>query len=218
MAEETEGGGDFAALVAELRAALTGAWIRRVAGIRDTGEVVLALVKDLAGGDVLAAAEDASDLWVQFAEKMSGHGGAASLFSPLNVLWRKPGAGEHVTILKPAGADGPGAPLALWGEGGAADAVPTRLTDSNTVLSPPTGDLLAESRDGNAQLDAPTSGKKVLLGAGGAAAAREGDQVKVYIPANTVVVAVSGGAAVMNSAPIECDGTITAGSSKVEVE
>ena len=55
----------------------------------------------------------------------------------------------------------------------------------------------------------------VRLGSNNAATrvAREGDSVSVTLPAGTVVVAVVGGAATMNPAPITLTGTITSGSS-----
>lgn len=47
------------------------------------------------------------------------------------------------------------------------------------------------------------------------AAAREGDQVEVQIPPNTVIIAVSGGT--LNPAPIVLTGTIQQGSAKVKI-
>ncbi len=64
------------------------------------------------------------------------------------------------------------------------------------------------------EIDATT----LKLNGGGAGAARNGDSCKTFIPAGTVVIAVSGSATgVLNPAPIECDGNITQGSSSVEV-
>jgi phage gp45-like len=48
-------------------------------------------------------------------------------------------------------------------------------------------------------------------------AARKGDQVKVNIPIGAVVISVAAGVGTVNPNPIECTGTITAGSSEVEI-
>lgn len=65
-------------------------------------------------------------------------------------------------------------------------------------------------------------GEKITIQGGGAAAARVDDTVEVEIPAQTVVVAVSGGSGApaigtMNIAPIKLQGKITSGSSSVEI-
>ncbi len=52
----------------------------------------------------------------------------------------------------------------------------------------------------------------------GARAAREGDTVRVTIPADSFVVSVSGSATgTKNPAPVEVDGEITSGSDKVKL-
>lgn len=58
---------------------------------------------------------------------------------------------------------------------------------------------------------------RLTLGAEGSApnAAREGDTVRVTIPAGSFLVAASGG--VLNGDPIDVDGTITSGSNKVGI-
>lgn len=65
-------------------------------------------------------------------------------------------------------------------------------------------------------------GEKITIQGGGAAAARVDDTVEVEIPAQTVVVAVSGGSGApavgtMNIAPIKLQGKITSGSQTVEI-
>ena len=82
-------------------------------------------------------------------------------------------------------------------------------------------------QDGSVSLDAPgdiayKSQKKIKLNDGSNGAARKGDQVKVQIPAGAVIVSVSGGSGapavgVPNGAPIDCVGTIQAGSGSVLV-
>lgn len=65
-------------------------------------------------------------------------------------------------------------------------------------------------------------GEKITIQGGGAAAARVDDTVEVEIPAQTVVVAVSGGSGApavgtMNIQPIKLQGKITSGSKTVEI-
>ena len=65
-------------------------------------------------------------------------------------------------------------------------------------------------------------GEKIIIQGGGSAAARVDDTVEVEIPAQTVVVAVSGGSGApavgtMNVMPIKLQGKITSGSKTVEI-
>lgn len=65
-------------------------------------------------------------------------------------------------------------------------------------------------------------GEKITIQGGGAAAARVDDTVEVEIPAQTVVIAVSGGSGApavgtMNIQPIKLQGKITSGSKTVEI-
>ena len=65
-------------------------------------------------------------------------------------------------------------------------------------------------------------GEKISIQCGGSAAARVDDTVEVEIPAQTVVVAVSGGSGApavgtMNIKPIKLQGKITSGSKTVEI-
>lgn len=66
------------------------------------------------------------------------------------------------------------------------------------------------------------NGEKIIIQNGGAAAARVDDTVEVEIPAQSVVVAVSGGSGspavgTLNVSPIKLQGKITSGSSSVEI-
>ena len=74
------------------------------------------------------------------------------------------------------------------------------------------------------ETDKPISfdGEKITIQGGGSAAARVDDTVEVEIPAQTVVVSVTGGSGapavgVMNLAPIKLQGKITSGSKTVEI-
>ncbi|MCL2138215.1 MAG: hypothetical protein FWH41_01635 [Treponema sp.] len=63
-------------------------------------------------------------------------------------------------------------------------------------------------------------GKELLLNGEGEKAARNGDSVKIKIPANTFIVSVSGGSGtpavgVLNPSDMEFEGVITSGSSSV---
>lgn len=94
--------------------------------------------------------------------------------------------------------------------------VPTNLqviATNGTILQQAKGKVTIQSTGDDVEVDAG-SGKQVKLAGGGPAIGRVGDAVRVTIPAGTVVVAASG--ATLNPDPIEVDGTITAGSTKVQ--
>jgi len=163
---------------AVIRSVLTGAWIRRVAGIRDLGEVarvVLGWENDAAHLDVDA---NRSDIWARVRDVMSGRQDTARLFSPFNALWRRPPSGEEAVWLRNSNVDGPGTGLTLHGDG-APDAVPESLTETNTVLSPPAGTLRLESRDEDVEIETVMTGRKVLLQGGGRGVARLNDTVDI---------------------------------------
>lgn len=150
----------------ELRDILHGPGIRGMAGIRDGADVVVAIVGRPDGDAPVEVDSERREIKVHTEDAATDVDGDGTpreslLYAPCNALWRKPPAGDKVTVLQPQDV---GEPLALHGDGGATSTTPSRLTDTNTVLSPPTGALLCESRDGNAQVDAPGSGKKVILG------------------------------------------------------
>jgi phage gp45-like len=82
---------------------------------------------------------------------------------------------------------------------------PSGLTAGQVALYDSTGKVVTLSTSG---IQLGTSASKGV--------ARNTDTVSVTIPANTVAVGFSGGAAVMNALPITLTGTITSGSATVK--
>src|SRR4051812_15652834 len=104
-----------AAAVAALRELFTGPVIRSIAAIRDAGEVILAKVTNLDGGDHLDTEGDA-DAWVHYQDALSGMQGIARLYVPGNVLFAMPLEGESAMVLRPRDQHGPGINYLLHGD------------------------------------------------------------------------------------------------------
>src|SRR5262249_30523066 len=86
---------------------------------------------------------------------------------------------------------------------------PSDLSDGEVAFYNKVKDCLIELlQTGDITIDTP-SGQTVILQGGTHGIAREGDPVKVTIPASTFVVAVAAGAATLNASPVDVTGTIT---------
>lgn len=95
-------------------------------------------------------------------------------------------------------------------------ALPCGYPDTKAIGPAPSGDNLVIGRDGESGDIVVTPSGSVLIGADATKeCARKGDTVKVTIPAETFLVEAQAG--VPNPAPVEVDGEITSGSSKVKV-
>jgi hypothetical protein len=158
---------DLQPFIESLRAMLTGAWVRKAGEFRDLGELVLAKVGRPDDGPVCELDPDGTDVWVHFQGVLDDRPGTGKLFSIGNCFWRLPAKGSIVFVAKPSsatqigGLDGPGIPLVFFGEGGPG-ALPASLDDTNTVLSPPTGELRLESRDDEVNLTSDTGNGKTV--------------------------------------------------------
>lgn len=151
------------------------------------------------------------------------------------------GENKYCDQYAPSGEDAPPLPedrVALVDVEGTGNAVSVGVLAKSQGAKP--GEKLIYSRDENGNVTAvihlkndgsividtkkPVSidGEKITIQGGGSAAARVDDTVEVEIPAQTVVVAVSGGSGspavgTMNVMPIKLQGKITSGSSSVEI-
>lgn len=139
-----------------LRGVLSGGHLRQLLGIRDSGRVFIAQVRNLLGGDVTEA--QGADLFVHVIDVLSGLPVLARLHVPANILWRRPRADETCVVLQPADINSPGGPVAVYGDTGTADAPPPWLDDASGLYARET--VRVESTDGNAVLE----GGQVLLG------------------------------------------------------
>lgn len=151
------------------------------------------------------------------------------------------GENKYCDQYAPSGEDAPPLPedrVALIDVEGTGNAVAVGVLATSQGAKP--GEKLIYSRDENGNVTAtihlkndgsvvidtnkPISldGEKITIQGGGSAAARVDDTVEVEIPAQTVVVSVSGGSGapavgVMNILPIKLQGKITSGSNTVEI-
>lgn len=143
-----------------LREVLNGATIRAIANIQDTGEALVARVKNLLGGDHINTEGD-KDVMVHFEDIMQGFGNLARLFIPMNMLWNAPGEGDSCMVIKGRNARSPGAPYLLFGDAGAA--IPDWLRTKaglwiNKILR-------IQSTNNDVEIECG-SGKKIKLGDG----------------------------------------------------
>lgn len=157
-----------------LRTAFSAANLRAVMNIVDRGRVVLARIQTTSGEVVDAVG--GADVLVRVVDVLHELPMLARLHVPMNILWRKPVAGETCTVVVPADANSPGGPTALYGDAGASGSVPSWFTDGTAagLYAPET--VRVESKNGDAVVEALASGKKVLLGAAATKGVmREGD-------------------------------------------
>jgi hypothetical protein len=157
------------------------------------------------------------------------------LFIPAGVLFRLPKKGETAVVLQPKDMRGSGGFLVLpdGSDGNTQDYLPEWLDEENCgvyatdeavhvesknkdVIINAGGAEIRITKDGEIRIDAK-AGQKVKIQGGGQGVARKDDEVKCYIPKDTVVIAVAAGAGKMNDAPIECVGSITGASAKAEI-
>lgn len=156
-----------------LRGAFSAATMRALLGIVDTGRVLLARVKAPSGEPVVD--NDGKDLLVRVEEVLHGFPLLARLHIPANMLWRKPRAEETLTVVVPADLNGPGNPLALYGDAGAADAVPPWIDSASGLYAPEA--VRVESKDGDVVVQTSGSNKVKLGATATKGVTREGDGV-----------------------------------------
>lgn len=177
------------ARAAGLRSVLTGAAIRALAGIRDMGEVLLARVTNVDGGDPIDHDGDAADVWVHYEDAMTGQPGIARLFVPGNILFALPRSGETATVVRPADGLGPGLSYLLHGDIGDASRLPSWLREK-VGLWIKDKVLRLESAEDNVEIQ---SGADVTVNGGTLAVARRTDPVN----AGTLTITASGGGGVL---------------------
>lgn len=223
MARGRRGGGGG---MDALRDAFSAANLRAIMGVVDRGRVLLARVQRTAGEVVES---DGRDAFLHLVDVLHELPLMARLFIPMNILWRKPVAGEHAAVVVPADLNSPGGPVALYGDAGGAGAVPPWWGTKAGIYSPETA--VVQSKDGDVELEVTASGKKVKLGAAATKAVnREGDPTDngclVFLP-NVGTAAAQlqffpPGATVPPVVPpavrINLTGKTGAGSSKVKAE
>lgn len=192
------------AATAALREFFTAAVIRSIAGIRDAGEVILAKVTNLDGGDHLDTDGDA-DVCVHYQDSLSGLQGIARLYVPGNVLFAMPIDGDSAMVIRPRDQHGPGINYLLHGDLGDSSRVPSWI---RTKVGLWFKDRIVRIESAQNDVEVQAGGNIVLQG-GTLNAARHSDQVQVTIPAGTVVIAVAGGVGTMNTTPITLTGSIT---------
>lgn len=121
-------------MLREFNQIFNGAFIRAIAGIRDVGEVIFAIVGNPNGGSLYNKESD--DVWVHSQDPTPAAPSGmdtSRLFFPLNALFRLPKKGDAGIVLRPRRLAGPGHGLLLHGDGGGPDnaQVPDWL-DENT--------------------------------------------------------------------------------------
>lgn len=192
--------------------------------IGDPGEVVKVAVDRLDDDGGAVADVDDDRRWVSVSMRGvvdSKRRWLGRLLSPGGLVWWLPERDEVGAMLRAGNLGGALTTYFLGGHGGAANRVPAWLSSTVVGIYARAGKALRlDAEDGDVQV---TGGGKVKLQGGGRKAAGKDHAVKVTIPINTVVVGVTGGGgspavAVMNASPIELTGTITEGSSKVEID
>lgn len=169
------------AVVDALRAALTGAAVRAIAGMRDVGEAFLAKVGAVDGGDHLDTDGDA-DVWVHYEDALSGMPGVARLFVPGNILFAVPDEDDTAMVVRGRDAHGPGAPYLLHGDAGDATRVPGWLRQKVGLFTKKV--LRLESSQADVEVQAG-SGHNVVLNGGTLRLARVTDRVRVGVLTGT---------------------------------
>lgn len=155
-----------------LRDAFSGANLRSIIGMVDRGRVLLARFQRQAG-DVVES--DGRDALVHLVDVLHELPLMARLFIPMNILWRKPAAGEHAAVVVPADLNGPGGPYALYGDAGADGAMPSWWGTKAGLYVPETA--VVQSKDGDVELEVK-AGQKIKLGAAATKGViREGDPI-----------------------------------------
>jgi hypothetical protein len=155
-----------------LREVFSQGVFRELIGLVDTGRTMLAQVYAEAGAAYVVD-EHRRDVLVRVRDVFSRFPVTARLFVPANILWRAPRADETCVVLTPADCNTPGGPVALYGDGGAANAVPAWLgADRCGIYAPET--VRVESRNANVELEGAT----IKLGpAATKSVTRQGDTV-----------------------------------------
>jgi len=154
-------GGAAGRASADIRDVLHEGVVGQMAGTEHAGDVQTGSVEHPRGGAAVEVDEEKREVRVWVKDAVTGRPVLATLYAPGNVLWRKPPKGDSVNIVTGANTGGPGAATALHGDGGNEDDVPEDLSDENTVLSPPAGDLLIQSRDGKVEIKSNRTGNTV---------------------------------------------------------
>lgn len=157
-----------------LRSVLGAGHLRTLLGIRDTGRIALAKARNALGGALVE--NDGRDLLLHVNDVLTGLPALARLHVPMNMLWRKPRTDETVTVLTPADINSPGGPVAVYGDAGAANAVPPWLDDKSGLYADET--VRVESRSHDVEVHV-ADGHQVKLGAGATKGVnREGDPIE----------------------------------------
>jgi hypothetical protein len=134
--------------------------LRAIAGIRDAGELLLAAVRNIDGGDHVDD-QGSADIWVHYEDSLTGAPGIARLFVPGNILFALPDADDTVMVARGRDAGGPGVPYLLHGDAGDASRVPTWLRSAVGLFTKKL--LRLESKEDDVVVVAG-SGKYVKLG------------------------------------------------------
>jgi hypothetical protein len=157
-----------------LRDAFSAANLRKVLGLTDTGRALLARVEALRNETPVE--HDGRDVLVRVVDVLAGLPMVARLHVPMNLLWRKPRAGETLAVVVPADANAPGGPIALYGDAGGSGAVPPWFDDKAGLYVAET--VRVESSAGDVEVEV-TGGRQVKLGAAATKRVnREGDALE----------------------------------------
>lgn len=121
----------------------SGAVTRAIANIKPLGEIASVFIGsgDDAGIDVDSGKKD---VWVAFADVLSGLGGVGRLFVPAGVLFRLPHAGDGAHVIAGRKMKGPGASLVIPDGGDGSTAVVPGWDDGADLDDGNSGILLPE--------------------------------------------------------------------------
>lgn len=147
-----------------LREVFTGGFIRSLAGIQDEGSAALVRVANV---DDPGAHVDQSDrdVWVHVVDELAETPLVGRLHIPAGIVYALPAAGDSAMLLRARGAQGPGQPYVLHGDGGNPDEFPPWLDDGNCgVYTKRT--VHVQSAQGSVILEVNPDFGKVLIGAG----------------------------------------------------
>jgi hypothetical protein len=169
--------GSMNAIVAELRELLSGPSLRAAAGIKDEGEIMMAVIGDDTT-NVHDVHEKKRDVWTRFTDVLTGLSYVGRLLAPAGILWRLAPKGSGAHVIRGRKMNAPGAALVIpdGGDGATDNVVPGWLDGSNAGISG-SETMHLESTAGDVKIDATADGKKVLLQGGGKGVARLKDTV-----------------------------------------
>lgn len=225
-------GESYAHLIAELKELLSGAAIRALAGIVDTGETLLAKIGNPDGGDPDNVHDKKRDVWTWFRDALTGASEQGRLYIPASILFNKPNKGETAHVLRARKAGGPGSALVVpdGSDGKTDDFVPPWYGDENCgiystdrvvriqsknkdVLIEAGGAVIKIDQNGKIEVNSKTPSQDIVFNGGAAKVARVGDSTAGHLHAAGTLIA--GPFAVTGSTALATD-TMNQGANNVK--